>query len=243
MEDWKLESARDLNLSGMDRYTSPHREGGLVESTARLFWWLGLRGLFQTWNGLRVIGRENLPTNSPFVMVANHSSHLDVLLLTAALPLRWRDLTIPIAARDVFFETLPVAAFAATFINAFPINRKVASGRALVELRQRIQNESCIFVLFPEGTRARDGVMAPFKPGIGMLVAGAPVPVVPCHIEGAFTALPPDGWWLRPYRLTVRVGQPQVFADLPNKREGWETCAERLQQHVTALGEKRTAPA
>src|SRR5437763_5654328 len=104
MEDWKLDPAHDLGLHGMERYRSHLHEGGLIESSVRLVWWSLLRITFRLWNRLQIIGREHLPAQPPFVLVANHASHLDALLLTAALPVRWRDQTFPIAARDVFFE-------------------------------------------------------------------------------------------------------------------------------------------
>jgi 1-acyl-sn-glycerol-3-phosphate acyltransferase len=234
MEDWKHDPAHDLDLSGMERYRSARREGGLIESSARLVWWSLLRATFRTWNRLTVIGREHLPAEPPFVLVANHASHLDALLLTAVLPLRWRDQTFPIAARDVFFESFPLAAFAATFLNAIPVYRRVVGGHGLGNLRERMLREPCIFVLFPEGMRTRDGAMNRFKAGVGMLVAGTSIPVVPCYLDGAFAAMPPNSWLLRPQRLTIRLGPALVFPELANERAGWETCAARLQQAVEA---------
>jgi 1-acyl-sn-glycerol-3-phosphate acyltransferase len=236
MDEWKLEPAHDLPLSGLERYRSHHREGGLLESGLRFGWWCGLRGLFRSWNRLQIIGREHLPAEPPFVLVANHASHIDALLLTAALPLRWRDQTYPIAAQDVFFESHHLAAFAANFINAFPISRRAMVGHGLAVLRERMQNERCIFIIFPEGKRTRDGKMNPFKPGVGMLVTATTVPVIPCYIQGAFEAAPPESWLLRPTRLTLRFGPKQVFTDLPNERSGWDKCAERLQSAVVELG-------
>jgi 1-acyl-sn-glycerol-3-phosphate acyltransferase len=235
MEDWKLEPAHDVGLHGLERYQSAQRESGLIESGVRLVWWAFLRGVFRVWNRLHVVGREHLPAEPPFVLVANHASHLDALLLTAALPLRWRDLTFPIAARDVFFESHPLAAFTATFVNAIPVYRRATSGRGLGDLRARLQSDPCVFVLFPEGTRTRTGAMNRFKPGVGMLVAGSAVPVVPCHIEGAYQAMPPNRWLLRPSRLTIRLGPARSFPDLPNEREGWDECARRLEEAVRAL--------
>jgi 1-acyl-sn-glycerol-3-phosphate acyltransferase len=239
MEEWKLEPAHDLHLSGMERYRSHHREGGLLESSLRLGWWGMLRGLFRTWNRLHIVGREHLPAEPPFVLVANHASHLDALLLTATLPLRWRDQTFPIAGQDVFFESHPLAAFAATFINAFPICRRAMVGHGLAVLRKRMLEERCIFIIFPEGTRTRDGKMNRFKAGIGMLVAATSVPVIPCYIHGAFKAAPPKSWLLRPTGLTVRLGPKQVFTELPNERSGWDKCAECLERAVIELGSQR----
>jgi 1-acyl-sn-glycerol-3-phosphate acyltransferase len=235
MEEWKLEPAHDLGLRGMERYRSHRREGGLVESSVRLVWWSMLRGLFRTWNRLQIIGREHLPAEPPFVLVANHASHLDALLLTAVLPLRWRDQTFPLAAHDVFFESHPKAAFAATFINAMSVHRRGVTRHGLASLRARLLGEPCVFLLFPEGARTRTGAMNRFKPGIGMLVAGTSVPVVPCYICGAFEAMPANRWVLRPNRLLIRVGPPQTFAELPNERSGWDLSAQRLEHAIVEL--------
>jgi 1-acyl-sn-glycerol-3-phosphate acyltransferase len=235
MEEWKLEPARDLGLCGMERYRSHQREGGLVESGLRLAWWGMLRGLFRTWNRLQIMGREHLPAEPPFVLVANHASHLDALLLTTVLPLRWRDQTFPLAAHDVFFESHPKAAFAATFINAMSVHRRGVTRHGFADLRARLWSEPCVFVLFPEGGRTRNGAMTRFKPGVGMLVAGTAVPVVPCYIGGAFEAMPANRWLLRPNRLRIRVGPPHTFAELPNERSGWDRCAECLQQAIAKL--------
>lgn len=235
MDDWDFEPAHDLDLRGMDRYRSPWRESGLIESGARLMWWLLLRTTFRTWNRLTVIGREHVPAQPPFVLVANHASHLDEPLLTNVLRLKWRDRVFPIAARDVFFERYSLAAFTAMFINAIPVFRSTKGCRGLGEMRDRLLSESCIFVLFPEGTRTRTGEMNRFKSGIGMLVAGTPVPVIPCHIQGAFEALPPNGWWLRPKRVTIRLGPAQNFQEIAHERAGWDECAKCLEQAVASL--------
>lgn len=92
-------------------------------------------------------------------------------------------------------------------------------------------------VLFPEGTRSRDGRMGAFKPGIGMLVAGQDVPVVPCHVRGTFEAWPAHRGLPSPSpgHVQVRVGQAITFADIPNERPGWEEIARRLEAAVRDL--------
>ena len=100
-------------------------------------------------------------------------------MLAAPLPWRLRDRVFPIAAGDVFFETPMMSAFSAFFLNALPLWRKKCGPHALKELRDKLLEDPCVYVLFPEGARSRDGKMLPFKKGLGMLVAGTPVPVVP----------------------------------------------------------------
>jgi 1-acyl-sn-glycerol-3-phosphate acyltransferase len=235
MDDWELTPARDLHLSGMNRYRSSQREGGLVESTMRLLWWLLLRITFRTWNRLQIVGKEHLPAQPSFVLIANHASHLDAPLLTSLLPLAWRDCTFPIAARDVFFERLSLAAFSAMFVNAMPVVRGNSGRHGLMDVRERLLSEPSILILFPEGTRTRTGEMNAFKSGVGMLVAGTMIPVVPCYLYGTRQALPPNGWLVRPAHLKIHVALPLMFEDLENNRGGWDTCAKRLEQSVCEL--------
>jgi 1-acyl-sn-glycerol-3-phosphate acyltransferase len=235
MDDWKLEPARDLELPAMERYRSLRREGGLVESGLRLAWWGVMRAIFRTWNRLKVEGRAHLPAEPPFVLVANHASHLDAMVLGALVPLKWRDRLFPLAAKDVFFEQLPIAGFAAFVLNALPVWRGSVRGHGLSDLRQRLVDEACIYILFPEGQRTRSGEMNHFKAGIGMLVAGTGVPVVPCYLRGTFEAMRPKSVLLRPTRITARLGKPLTFAELGNERAGWDQVSQAMNGAVRAL--------
>jgi 1-acyl-sn-glycerol-3-phosphate acyltransferase len=219
----------------MERYRSQWREGGLVESTLRLGSWVWLRTMFRVWNRLTVHGREHLPAQPSFVLVANHASHLDALVLGSILPLRRRDQLFPLAAKDVFFEKLPVAGLAAAAINALPVWRRASRGHALADLRQRLLTEPCIYILFPEGTRTRDGTMGTFKPGIGRLVAGTSVPVIPCYLHGTFQAMPPNSWLLRPRQIVVQLGKPLTFENIPDERAGWHEIAGTLEAKLRVL--------
>ena len=124
------------------------------------------------------------------MLIANHTSHLDSIVLGSVLPCRWCDRVFPVAAGDVFFESPVRSLFSAQLINALPMWRKHCGPHALAELKDRLLNEPCGYILFPEGMRSRDGSLQHFKAGLGMIVAGTPVPVVPCSIAGASRAWP-----------------------------------------------------
>ncbi len=236
MDDWNLQPARDLLQTGMARYRNPLREHGLVSSVLRLLWWSGVRLLLGILNRLEIRGREHLPSRGPFVLVANHESHLDALVLACALPLSLRDKMFPLAAGDVFFETPILAAFAAHLLNALPVWRKNAGRHGLTDLRKRLVEEESVFLLFPEGGRSRDGEMKPFKAGIGMLVAGTSIPVVPCYLDGPLEAFPAGSRLPRGHKIRIRIGSPRVFADAGNNREGWDWVGTTLEQDVKRLG-------
>lgn len=235
MNGWKFQPARDRDLHGIERHRSLRREHGLAASVARLAWWGVLRITFRAWNRLRVTGLENLPASPPFVLVANHTSHLDALLLASLLPAKWRDQVSPVAASDTFFEKRPTAAFAAWFLNALAIRRRGTGAHDLEEMRGRLQQDNAVFIIFPEGTRSRTGRLQPFKSGIGRLVAESDVPVVPCRLEGCFHAWPPGGRFIKPTRLRIRIGKPMTFGNCDDDRAGWNLVAERLHESVEQL--------
>ena len=235
MRDFDLEPAHDLGLTPDERRRSVRREAGLRELLACHAWWGAVRLYLKLYHRLQVTGREHIPAEPPFVLVANHTSHLDALMLAAALPPRHRRYTFPVSAGDVFFETKLVSACSAVFLNALPMWRKHAGRHALDDLRQRLTCGTTSLILFPEGTRSPDGTMQKFKPGIGMLVAGTEVPVIPCYLEGAHAALPKGAKRPRLGKLRVRIGTPIGFADEVNSKPRWAAIAERLRQEVAGM--------
>jgi len=235
VDEWKFEPARDIGLAGMQRQRSYQRESGLVSTMSRFAWWSMVRSSLKLLHRLEVHGKENIPENPSFMMVANHASHLDALVLGAVLPLRLRDMLFPLAAGDVFFETPVLSAFSATVLNALPVWRKNCGAHAIKDLRKRLIEEPTVFILFPEGARSSDGQMLPFKPGIGMITAETDIPIVPCHLEGTCEAFRKGTFVPRLKKVTVRIGKPRVFADVRNKREGWEQISELLKGDICSL--------
>lgn len=242
MEDWKLRPASDLGMPLGQRLRSPRRESGLIETAAHLGWWSLVQTYLRFYHRLRIDGIEHLLTRPPFVMVGNHASHLDALIMASPFPWRIRDRVFPVAAGDTFFESPLLTMFAAGMINALPVWRRKVGSKGLQELRHRLLDEPCGYILFPEGTRSRDGSIGTFKAGLGMLIGGTEVPVVPCHLEGAYHALPPKRSVPRFQRITMRIGEPIVFGDVPNAREGWEHIASECEAAVRQLGRQSSEP-
>ncbi|MBB6428652.1 lysophospholipid acyltransferase family protein [Algisphaera agarilytica] len=235
MRDFDLQPAKDLGLPEAERAKSLQREPGLVSLLASHAWWGVVRVYLKLFHRLAIEGRQHLPAEPPFVLVANHSSHLDALALAAALPARHRRYVFPISAGDVFFETKFATAFSALCLNALPMWRKNAGRHAMGQLRERLAAGDAGFILFPEGTRSPDGVMKKFRAGVGMLVAGTDVPIVPCYIDGAYHALPKGSAVPRPRTLKVTIGPPLRFADQANDKAGWSAVSEQLHGAVEDL--------
>jgi 1-acyl-sn-glycerol-3-phosphate acyltransferase len=212
-----------------------HKHQGAVSRAIRGLWWQSLRAYFALFQTITVEGRENLPVAPPFVLVANHQSHLDALLLAWALPAHLRRCVLPLAAGDTFFKTPAARLFFSAAMNALPLWRRHVGRHALGDLRQRLLSQPCGYILFPEGTRSRTGVMGRFRPGVGMLIAGTRVPVLPCHIAGTFEALPPQRSIPRQAHLQLRIGKALDFSHLPNHRDAWDEIATDLESTVRSL--------
>src|ERR1051326_6077995 len=235
MEPWQLRPARDTGLAPGERFRSVRRESGLLESLAHQACFSLLQSYFAIAHRLTIVGREKLPAHGPFVLAANHCSHLDALVLGAALIPRHRERAFPIAAGDVFFQSTIVSTFSAIMLNALPMWRKNCGPHALADLRRKLQEERAIFIIFPEGGRSRTGSMMPLKHGLGMLVAETNVPVVPCGLIGTFQALPPKRNIPRPAKINLIVGEPLNFSTTSNNREGWLQIARSLESSIRGL--------
>ncbi len=236
---WRYEPAADWEQSLAGRLRRFPREPDLTVYTLRSLIALLLRGWLRLFHRLEIIGREHLPARGSFVLVANHASHLDTLCLLAAMPLRRLHRAFPAAARDYFFVNKPRSALAAVVVNAFPFRRRGNVRQSLETCRQLLASPGNVLILFPEGTRTRTGELGEFKAGIGWLVAGKALPVVPCHLAGGFAAWPPGRWCPRPRKLSLRIGAPRSYPTFsPDKESANIICAE-LQNAVAELGEAR----
>ena len=132
---------------------------------------------------LRVYGRENIPAKGGFILASNHQSYLDPVLLGVSM-----DRKIHFMARRSLFR-IPLFGVLITSLNAFPIERNAADMRGIREALKRLQDGEVI-VMFPEGTRSKDGSIGNMKAGIAMIAGKAGVPIVPALIEGSYRVLP-----------------------------------------------------
>ncbi|MEE4331699.1 MAG: lysophospholipid acyltransferase family protein [Wenzhouxiangella sp.] len=173
-----------------------------------VFFALMVRPLLAIVLGMNVRGREHLPLTGPAIMVANHNSHLDAMVMMSLLPHRLLHRVRPVAAQDYFLSGRLLAWFSTRIVGILPIARKRANAdhdplAGCYEALERNQ----ILILFPEGTRGEPEVMAPFKGGVAKLAWRYPdVPVIPIHMRGLGKALPRGEALLVPFMLDINVG-------------------------------------
>jgi len=233
---WLYEPAKDSGLSFVDRLKECPREPDPLVYSARFAAALAIRAALRVYNRLEIVGREHLPREGSFVLVANHASHLDAVALLSALPLRSLNRVYPVAARDYFCANELRFAVTAIIANVMLFDRKSKASEGLKVCRQLLDEPGSVLVMFPEGTRSIDDRVGMFKRGIGLLLAGAPYPVVPCYLDGTTRALPKGRLFPRPSRVRLAIGEPRTFGRVkPNDAGVLHICAD-LRNAVLALG-------
>jgi 1-acyl-sn-glycerol-3-phosphate acyltransferase len=196
---------------------------------------LAVRGYLAAYHRLEIVGRENLPAEGAFVMVSNHASHLDALCLRAALPRHRLGHSFTAVAEDYFMTSAFRRTAARVFANAVPFSRHVRVKGGMRRLRTVLGRRDAILIFFPEGTRTRDGSVGAFRPGIGALLAGSNLPVVPVALQGTFTSWPKGQRIARPRKLRVVIGRPRQFEDRPRTHEAYQAVADQLRADVEAM--------
>jgi 1-acyl-sn-glycerol-3-phosphate acyltransferase len=237
MKTCHYDCACDIDQPLVDRLRRFPREPDMLVYSVRALVALIIRGWLRIYHRLEIIGHENLPANHSLVIVANHSSHLDTLCLLAALPLRKLHRAFPAAAADYFFQSAPRTLVAAVVTNALPFARRVRVRQSLSVCSELLNDPENILIIFPEGTRSKTGQIQEFKSGIGALVAGREVTVLPCYLQGAFRAWPKGQRLPHPKKVRLIVGAPRSYSSRTANKIDVCTIAAELHRAVKELGQ------
>ena len=166
------------------------------------------RGLLGGYCGMAGDGLEHLPPKGPFLLAANHASHLDTLAVLAALGERADEIAL-VGARDYFFDRAWKRAILPRALPIIPFDREGDFLEGLRLCREAIGMGRSLLI-FPEGTRSRTGALQPFRAGVGVLAVELGIPIVPTAIEGTFAALPVGRALPRRHPVRVTFGPPIV---------------------------------
>jgi 1-acyl-sn-glycerol-3-phosphate acyltransferase len=187
-----------------ERRKNPPSETGADRSRLARIWYRVIQWFFSTLfaatYGIRASGRGNIPRDGAVMLVSNHLSHLDVLVLGILL-----DRPLNYVARSTLFF-FPLGGFIRS-LGAFPIQREGIGAQGLKETLRRLKFGG-IVTLFPEGTRTLDGELGELKSGISLLATRAKVPILPAAIAGTFESWPRSGPFPVPHPLRVHFGEP-----------------------------------
>ncbi len=180
----------------------------------------------------RVVHQERMIEKGPAILAMNHQSFLDPPLAGISTK---RELHI-LARRSLL--KWPVVGKLMPKVNVIPVDRSGADMSAL-KILIRVIRQGGGTLLFPEGTRSRNGELQPGQPGVGLIIAKTLAPVVPMRIFGAYEALPPSGKEFHASPITIVIGEPIHFteADLAGATgtELYQRLSDRVMAAIAAI--------
>ena len=169
--------------------------------------WNFFRTLYTVYFRWRVFGAENVPESGGVILASNHASFLDPPLVGSGL-----NRGINYLARESLFRFPGMGALLRSW-NAVPVDRDGGGAAGLKAILDRLLAGGGI-ILFPEGTRTRDGKLQPARSGIGLVVIKSTAPVVPVRVFGTFEAFSRMQKFPRPKKIAVKYGEPMRFEEL-----------------------------
>lgn len=195
---------------------------------------------------VRVTGRKNIPHNEQCIVISNHCSHLDLGLTKYALGDYGKRLSA-LAASDYFFDTQYKRDFFEPFTNLIPVDRTAPLEASLRNAESAMRNGRVVLV-FPEGTRSKDGELQEFKHGIGYLQSKAQLSILPIYLKGTHRSMAKGSAMPTNRRLSAKIG-PKISAEFlakitegKNRIETYAIVAEHLQIAIECLRDGRAYP-
>jgi len=199
-----------------------------------------LRPIMKLVFGFNVVGRENLPAEGQCIIIANHNSHLDIILLFCLLPIAKITTTHPVAEKVYFSRSRIIFALVKFFFQPIWIERgrPDTKGDPFHTIKSLLDRGHTV-IIFPEGTRGKPGVIEHFKSGIGRLIVQYPdLPIVPVFLSGPERSLPKSSSLLLPFWNHVIIGPAQQcrgsHRDTTRLLEGilvGLSCSESVRRH------------
>ena len=184
----------------------------------------------------RVVHPERILENGGAILAMNHQSFVDPPLAGIC------------CKREIFFlarKTLfkwPVLGWVFPKINVVPLDRDGSDMGALKTVIKKIKEGNCT-ILFPEGTRTRDGNLQLPRAGIGLVIAKTMAPVIPMRIFGAYEAFPRNRKLPRRHPITIVVGEPIIFTEeevAGGGRDIYQKLSDRVMERIAAIQYERS---
>jgi len=220
-----------MTASGPQTERESEREGrrekpGLLYAVVKFFSSVAIKLFFR----LKVKGAENVPRDGGVLIASNHQSFLDPIIVTAS-----NRRPVSFMARDTLFR-IPLFGRFIMKLRAFPVRRGGADRKAVREAVDRLKAGEVLLV-FPEGTRTRDGRLGRLRSGTSMLAYRGRAPIVPAVIKGAFEAWPRTRKLFRFRPISITYGRP-IAPPERSEHETHEKIRRKLQDSLESLMEE-----
>jgi len=191
-----------------------------------------VRLFFRIMFRMEIKGEECVPRDESVVIVANHTSYIDPVVIGVASPQGLNYMAKKELFENILFRRL------ITLFKAFPLNRGAIDRRSLNMAFEILARKEPLLI-FPAGTRNdRDDIILPAKAGIGMIIYKSKARVVPALIKGANNVLPRHAKFIHFRKLKVCFGKPldlEKFFHMPERRETYELIAQEVTSNLKSL--------
>lgn len=186
--------------------------------------------LFKIFFRIKVFGRDNFPEKGPLIVAPNHVSFLDPLIVGIGAPRK-----LIYLARDTLFRFKPFA-YILKRLNTFPLKRETGD-LAAFRLALGKLSEGCAVLVFPEGTRSKNGNFQEAKLGIGFLQKTTGASVLPCYVKDTIHALPRHSLFPKFMPVSVYFGEPLNFDDVSSgdKKQRYADVANKVMEAIAEL--------
>lgn len=221
---------RGLDKRVLDPFLRPFLRVGEEVSLYRIFYFIG-RLFFPLLVDIRITGSEHIPRSGPVLLVSNHRSYTDPVVLSAACPRR-----IHYLAKSELFGYSRVFKRLIGVLGAVPIRRHGYAGSTIRRAGELLA-EGKVVGMFPEG-----GIKTPgqLKPGVALIAARTDAPIVAVYLRGTRGMYEPEAYLLRARKVRVDVGKPFHSLDVgdPSDRARFaERLLARLRKHIVRGGD------
>lgn len=189
----------------------------------------------KVYNRFRISGIEKIPKNSKVMVIANHCSNLDPIVVGVAFPGRLRYL----AKAELFVN--PVMSFLISTLGAIPVSKQTqqSAGSALKAFLSLLEKGENILI-FPEGARSFDGRIQPLEGGASLIAYRTGVPIIPAYVGGTFESMPRGASFVKPSRITITFGEPIYPENLDSglsPRDARQEILRRMAESLKSLEE------
>lgn len=184
--------------------------------------------LFKICFRIRISGSENCPKAGPLIIALNHASFLDPLIAGVAVPRPLNFMARHSLFRNRIFGRILMS------VNAFPLRREGADLGAMRAAIDKLRQGKAVLI-FPEGTRSRDGNLGPPRAGIGLLMAMSGADILPCYIDGSIDVLPRGAIFPRFKKISVYIGRPLRFNANVSGKDSYMRIAAQVMQAISEL--------
>lgn len=182
----------------------------------------------------KAYGTSNIPAQGPIILASNHASNLDPLFIGVAAPRH-----IHYLAKKELFSNRIFRFVLRRICGALPVDREQMDRSTLREIFNLLERKK-ILLVFPEGTRTRDGKFGEAKLGVGMIAHHARAIVIPSYIQGSYDILPRDDKRIHLNRCRVFFGPPVALDDLykaGRTKEVYKRIGSRIMENIRKLAE------